>query len=591
MHPNPYKRSASTTVWSKLVFCRERFFTICKNSKLLLFMFLPMKFDSKRSSKSLTVAWIFVAVFFILFIVFPLFCALISVCAADFSAVFTQSVWHEAMKNTLAECLSSTTLSVVIGYIFAYAIARGNIPFKKFFSVIPILHLITPPFVGGLAFILLFGRQGFVTHKLLGLDISLYGFWGLLLAQTLCFFPMSYLICLQTLRGINPNLEKAARGMGASESKIFFTVTLPLSLPGIISSYLFIAVSVLSDFGNPLIVAGRFRVLAVEIYTQLTGWLKVGTSVVLGIVLVIPSVILFFLQNRINSKIGAKAVTFGGKNSIFAKDDLEFTSKQNNSPGAKIALSAFVVFVSLLILAQFAAIVAGSFQKLWGIKTEFTLEHIKAVLGYGKELRNSINFALLSAVLSTIIAAVSSYLVQRTNVPLKKSIDIFAQLPSAIPGSLLGLSISVAANKLHFRNSPFLIVVAMTVAFMPFAYRCISNSYIQISRTLDDGARSLGANQMVVLATILVPVAKNGVFSGFVYDFIRGVGTLSAVIFLVSFKTPLASIKIINLAEQGDWGKSAAFALILTIITFAILGISLAVVSLSELRQKFRKER
>ncbi len=552
-------------------------------------MFLPMKFDSKRNSKSLFAAWIFIVAFFVIFIVFPLFCALISVRATDFSTVFTQAIWHEAMKNTLLECLSSTTLSVVIGYIFAYAIAKGNIPFKRFFSVIPILHLITPPFVGGLAFILLFGRQGFVTHKLLGLDVSLYGFWGLLLAQTLCFFPMSYLICLQTLRGINPNLEKVARGMGASEPKIFFTVTLPLSLPGIISSFLFIAVSVLSDFGNPLIVAGRFRVLAVEIYTQLTGWLKVGTSVVLGIVLVIPSVILFFLQNRINSKIGAKVVTFGGKNSIFIKNDLDFASKKNNNLGARIGLSVFVVFISLLILAQFAAIVAGGFQKLWGIKTEFTFEHIKAVAGYGKELRNSINFALISAVLSTILAAISSYLVHRTNVPLKKSIDIFAQLPSAIPGSLLGLSISVAANKLHFRNSPFLIIIAMTVAFMPFAYRCISNSYIQISRTLDDGARSLGANQMVVLATILVPVAKNGVFSGFVYDFIRGVGTLSAVIFLVSFTTPLSSIKIINLAEQGDWGKSAAFALVLTIITFAILGIALAVVSLSELRQKFRK--
>lgn len=548
-----------------------------------------MKFDANRNSRSLLAAWIVIVAFFVLFIVFPLLCALFSAKAADFAAVFTQPVWREAMKNTLAECLASTTLSVLTGYIFAYAIAKGNIPFRRFFSVIPVLHLITPPFVGGLAFILLFGRQGFITRRVLGLDISLYGFWGLLLAQTLCFFPMAYLICLQTLRGINPNLEKAARGMGAGELKIFFTITLPLSLPGIISSFLFIAVSVLSDFGNPLIVAGRFRVLAVEIYTQLTGWLKTGTSVVLGIVLVIPSVILFFLQNRINLKIGAKAVTFGGKNSVFVKDDLEFASKKNVSPAARIGLFVFVLFISLLILGQFAAIAAGSFQKLWGIKTDFTLEHIKAVSGYGKELGNSISFALISAVLSTLVAAVSSYLVHRTNVPLKKSIDIFAQIPSAIPGSLLGLSISIAANRLHFGNSAFLIVAAMTVSFMPFAYRCISNSYIQISRTLDDGARSLGANQIFLLFSVLVPVAKNGVFSGFVYDFIRGAGTLSAVIFLVSFNTPLASIKIINLAEQGDWGKSAAFSLVLTLITFAILGIALALVSFSVIRHKFKR--
>ncbi len=531
-----------------------------------------LKFDSSRRSKSLAFSWAFVAVFFLVFIVFPLLCAAFSVRLEDFAAVLTQPVWHETMRNTFLECVSSTSLSVFTGYVFAYAVVKGNIPFRRFFSVLPVLHLITPPFVGGLAFILLFGRRGFITHSLLGLDISLYGFWGLLIAQTLCFFPMAYLICAQTLKGINPNLEQTARGMGAGETKIFFTVTLPLSFPGIISSFLFIAVSVLSDFGNPLIVAGRFRVLALEIYTQLTGWLKVGTSVVLGIALVVPSVLLFFLQNRINSKIGVKTATLGGKSAFLCGQNPNFF--HNGGGKAKIFLFVFVLFISALILFQAAAIAAGSFQQLWGVKTAFTLSHMKAVFGYGLEIRNSLVFAFVSAFLGTGIASLAAYLVHRTEVPFRKAIDIFAQLPSAIPGTLLGLSISVAANFVHFKCSPFLIIIAMTVAFMPFAYRSVSNSYLQISRTLDDGARALGANQLTVLATILVPVAGGGVFSGFVYDFIRGVGTLSAVIFLVSFTTPLSSIKIINLAEQGDWGKAAAFALVLTLITFAVLALS-----------------
>lgn len=533
-----------------------------------------MKFDSSRKSKSLIFTWILIVAFFLVFVFFPLFCALISVRATDFKTVFTQHIWRQAMLNTLLECVCSTTLSVLVGYIFAYAIVKADIPFKRFFSILPVLHMITPPFVGGLAFILLFGRQGFVTKHIFHLNISLYGFWGLLIAQVLCFFPMAYLICVQTLKGINTNFEKAARGMGAGNAKIFFTITLPLSLPGIISSFLFIAVSVLSDFGNPLIVAGRFRVLAVEIYTQLTGWLKLGTSVVLGILLVIPSVILFFLQNKINSRMKNKVAAFDGKNLFVSEDydNLEFANKKNINSFSKIALTVFVGFISLLIFAQIAAIIAGSFQQLWGIKTDFTLSHIKAALTYKTELKNSVCFAFISAILSTVIASVSSFLVHRTDVPLIKTIDIFAQLPSAIPGTLLGLSISVAANTLKFNFSPFLLIVAMTVAFLPFSYRAASNSFVQISRTLDNGARSLGANQMTVFATIIAPIAKGGIFSGFVYDFIRGVGTLSAVIFLVSFTTPLTSIKIINLAEQGDWGKSAALALLLTIITFAILG-------------------
>ena len=527
-----------------------------------------MKFDSSRNSKSLLCAWIIVAVFFCVCVIFPLVCVLTSAKIADYRTVFTQPVWHSAMGNTFVQCICSSVLSVIVGYVFAYAVVKAEIPGKKFFSLVPIIHLITPPFVGGLAFILLFGKQGFITHTIFGLDVSLYGFWGLLVAQVLSFFPMAFLICSQVLRGINTNIEQSARSLGAGEFRIFLTVTLPLSWPGILSSFLFIAVSVLSDFGNPLIVGGRFRVLAVEIYTQLTGWLNIGTSAVLGIVLVIPSVILFLLQNRISKKLEVKTATVGGKSYGIVQT--------NRVPVlTKIILFSFVLIFSLFIIAQVIAIIAGSFQQLWGINTKLTLKHILAISNYGKELKNSVIFAMLSAVLSTVMATISSYLVHRTDVPLRKTLDVMAQLPSAIPGTLHGLSISIAANLLHFKNSTILIILAMTIAFMPFAYRIISNSFGQLGPNLDQSARSLGANQLISLLTVLVPLARGGIFSGFVYDFIRGVGTLSAVIFLVSFKTPLASIQLINLAEQGAWGRAAALAMILTLITFVILGMGL----------------
>lgn len=528
-------------------------------------------FFFKQKSKSLYLAWFITLFLLIGLVAIPLLLVFFSAGKNDFVIVASSKVWRTAMLNTLLECICSTFFSVTTGYIYAFAIVKAKFPFKKLFSLIPLIHLITPPFVGGLAFILLVGRQGFITHRLLGLDVSIYGFWGLLLAQTLCFFPMAYLICLQSLQGINQNLEKAAKTMGAGKLKIFLTVTLPLSATGLASSFLFIAVSVLSDFGNPLIVAGRFRVLAVEIYTQLTGWLNVGTSAVLGIILVIPSVLLFLLQARLSKKTGTKLSTIGGKSSF------EESSFDSCSPFINVVLFIFVLLMTLAILAQLFAIIAGAFQKLWGINTDFTLDHIKNIVGYTKELKNSVVFALISALFATLIAAFTSFFVHRTKLPAKKIMDTFVQLPSAIPGSLLGLSILIFANKLHFKMSVILIVAAMTIAFMPFAYRVISSSFSQISTTLDDGARALGANQIGVLGTILVPIASRGIFSGFIYAFIRGVGTLSAVIFLVSFKTPLASVRILNLAEEGFWGKSAALALFLTIITFLILGLGMLI--------------
>lgn len=526
-----------------------------------------MSFDSKRRSRSLTLLWFALVLFLVFSVIFPLACVVCSVRPKDFADAFLSANLLGTLQNTFVECISSTTLSVLIGFLYAYAVVKADIPFRKFFAAIPLVHLITPPFVGGLAFILLLGRKGLITHTLLGLDVSLYGFWGLLIAQTLCFFPMAYLICMQTLMNLNRNVEMAAVSMGASRLRIFFTVTLPLCLNGIVSSFLFIAVSVLSDFGNPLIVGGRFKVLAVEIYSQLTGWLNVGTSCVLGIVLVLPSLILFFAQRKIAVKTSSR---------------LSFTSigadvsngRGNSSRASRIIFTVFVSFVTLCVLLQFASIVAGSFQKLWGVDSAFTLNHMKSVSKYAREIGNSLLFAFISAVLSTFIALVSGYVVHRTNMPLKKTIDVFSQISSAIPGSLLGLSISVAANILHIRNSALLIITAMTVSFMPFAYRIISSSYTQIKTTLDDAGTVLGANKIKVLFTVLVPLCKGGIFSGFTYDFMRGVGTLSSVIFLVSFKTPLASIKIVNLAEQGDWGKACALALVLTAVTFAILLLS-----------------
>ncbi|MCR5494601.1 MAG: iron ABC transporter permease [Treponema sp.] len=524
------------------------------------------KIDFRKNSRSLLAIWLLLLGFFALFVAFPLVCVLISARPEDFKAVFSSHIFRQAMRNTLLECIASSSLSVLTGYIFAYAIIKARVPGKKFFASIPLIHLMTPPFVGGLSFILLIGRQGFITKTLLGLDISLYGFPGLLIAQTLSFFPLSYLICLQNLSAINPNLEEAARSLGANNKKIFFTITLPLSIPGILSSFLFIAVNVLSDFGNPLIVAGRFRVLAVEIYNQLTGWLNSGKSAVLGIILVIPSVILFLLQNRLLKKQGSKIAINTGKLTI-----------RDSSSGrlADFFLSAFVYFISLCVLLQFIAIIAGSFQKLWGINMQLTFEHIKVALSgrYSKGIINSVLYSIVSAALGTAIASFTSYIVHRTDAPLRKTLDSFAQLPSAIPGTLLGLSILTASQKVSFKNSSALIIIAMTVAFLPFSYRIVSQSYSLLRKSLDDGARSLGANQFFTFVSIIIPLSKTGIFSGFLYAFIRGAGTLSAVIFLVSFNTPLASINIVNLAEQGDWGNSAALALLLTCITFTILAL------------------
>ncbi|MCQ2585267.1 MAG: iron ABC transporter permease [Treponema sp.] len=527
----------------------------------------------KRSFDVTAVLWAAAITFLSLFILLPLICVFSKIRWSDLTGIFTAVRFRKTILNTFLECICSTGLSVLTGYIYAYAVVFGRMPFKKFFGALPVLHLITPPFVGGLAFILLLGRQGLITKTILGLDVSLYGFPGLLIAQVLCFFPLAYLMCKESFEALNKNLIEGAVSLGASRLKIFFRVIFPLTFPALVSSFLFIAVSVLSDFGNPMLVGGRFKVLAVEIYTQLTGWMNAGTSAALGLVLLVPSLLLFLLQNKMFKKQAVKTAVIGGKGGVNTGTTDEPVFR--NSLTADILLFIFVLVIALAVLLQFVSIIFGSFQKLWGIDTAFTFDHLKKTFKYGKDFFNSVSFAFVASTLSVIIAAFVSYCVHRTgNRKLigKNFIDSLIQFPAAIPGSLFGLALSITANTLHIKAPKFLILMAITVAFMPFSYRIVTSTFGQIKKTLDEGAMSLGAKALKVFAQVLVPLAAGGISSGWTYNFARGVGTLSSVIFLVSFNTPLCSVRILNLAEQGDWGRAAAMAMELTLITFGIIG-------------------
>ena len=154
---------------------------------------------------------------------------------------------------------------------------------------------------------------------------------------------------------------------------------------------------------------------------------------------------------------------------------------------------------------------------------------------------------------------------------MKKAMDVLIQVPAAIPGTFHGLAISLLASSLDFHNARLLVIAAISVGFIPFSYRIISSSMMQIRTTLDDAAFSLGSTRGGICRTVIAPLCSEGILSSFIYTLSRGIGTVSAVIFLVSFDTPLASLKILNLAEEGEWGQAAALALVLTAITFAIL--------------------
>jgi iron(III) transport system permease protein len=505
--------------------------------------------------------------FLLFFILYPLLRVLSAADPESWRRVLGSARLSSALSHTLLLVLLSTFFSVLTGFIYAYAVIRGGIPFAGFFSFIPILHLVTPPFVGGLSFILLFGRQGFFTRTLLHLDISLYGLPGLLIAQTLCFFPIAFLIIKDTFEGMNPSLEYAARAIGAGRLRVFGTLTAPLALPGIVSALLFIAISVLGDFGNPMLIGGRYNVLSVELYTQLTGWTNTGASAALGIILLIPAFVLFALQRLALRGRGSRFATVGSRSSSMPLPLPAFP--------VRVLLFAFCAFITFIVAAQFLAMAGGAFSRIWGVDPGLTLRHLKDSLDYRRELVNTLAFSLSAAWVTALLGTLLAFLTLRTDLPFRRAADLLVMIPAAIPGSLTGLAFVIAFNGRYFRltGSRIVIVLAMVVCNLPAAYRILASSVMGIRSSLDDGARALGASRLRLFLTVICPLVIKGIVSAFVFTFVRSTGTISAVIFLISFKTKIASVTILNLASQGDWGKSAALAFILTAVTFLCLGI------------------
>jgi iron(III) transport system permease protein len=520
----------------------------------------------------MSVIWCVVLLFLALFIVYPLIRALSQAGAADWLSVLQSKRFAEAALHSFLLAVLSTCFSIVTGFLYAFAVVRGGLPFSQFFAFLPILHMITPPFVSGLSFILLFGRQGFFTKTLLGLDISLYGLPGLLIAQTLCFFPIAYIIVKNSLENGAVPLENAARSLGAGAGRRFWTVTLPLAFPGVIFAALLIAISVLSDFGNPILIGGRYTVLAVELYTQLTGWAETGKSAVLGIALLLPSAGLFAGQ-RMLLRDQEKKLTINAVNTVTAKA----------APSSKMPPLPFLVrgllflctaVIAFIVLAQFFAVLAGAFSKIWGVDHGFTMVHFKAALTYKTELTNTLVFSFFAALLTATLAVIIAFAVTRTTLPCRRIADIAAMVPAAIPGTFLGLAYVIAFSGIPtLAGSTLILILVMTVYELPAAVRIIAAALTPLPASLDDSARSLGANRLTILRTIIAPLVSRAALSAFTLAFVRATGTLSAVIFLMSFTTKLTSALILNLAAQGDWGTSAALALILTLFIFATLGV------------------
>lgn len=510
------------------------------------------------------------------FVLYPL----VQVLAVGFSPqvwplyveILQQANTAQVILNTIIVGVSVAGLGTLIAFLLAFAQVKIDIPFKRAMHLIIILPLIAPPFVMAMSIITLFGRSGIITKQIFGIRYDIYGAKGLIFALVLSFLPFAYLNLVSMMRALDPALEEAATNLGAERWHILRKITLPLLLPGFASSFLLLFVSAIADLGNPLLLGGSFDVLATSIYLAIVGQYDLNTGAVFAVMLMVPSLVIFFFQHFWLSK--RSFVTVTGKPT--GKIQL-ITSKQVTWP-ATIATLAFAA----LILLLYGNIIMGAFTKVWGINYTLTLDHLYFILGgYGFE---AIGDTIFLAGVATPIAGLSgmliAFLVVRRQFWGSSLIDLASMMGAAVPGIIIGIGLVLAYNRPQMgglipklTGSAFIIIMAFTIRSIPAAVRGGIAALQQIDNSIEEAALSVGATPAVAFRKITLALIRPAFFAGLIWSFARSMTSLSPIIFLVTPEWRIMTAQILNEAETGRFGNAAAYSIVLIMIVLAAIGL------------------
>ena len=530
----------------------------------------------------LLVAVILTILLLLLFVVYPLLKILIfSMTDADgnfslenLKTILTTSRYLAVFGRTMLLGVIVAVIATFIGYVFAYTITRTNVPCKGFLKTIATLPILSPPFILSLSIIFLFGKQGFITKTLLGITgNNVYGMGSLVVVQVMSFFPIAYLTLSGILSSIDASVEDAACNMGASRWHTFWTVTFPLSLPGIISGCLLVFIQSLEDFSNAAAIGGEFSTLSIEVYQIITGSYDMQKGSVLALLLLLPAVTAYLFNKYWVSK--KSFVTVTGKPTQ--------ARKMIDEGHIKWPLFAFCMVVAAVILLFYGTVIFGSFVRTWGYDYSLTLDQYRKALAYGWDsLKNSMILGLISAVIGGLLGMIIAYITAKRNYYGKRFIEVSSVLMFAVPGTVLGISYVLAFNTkpLVLTGTALILIIVFTFRNMPVAIESGTTTLLQIDTSIEEASTILGADTGYSFRRITLPMLRNAFFSGIVYSFTKAITAVSAVIFLVSARWNLVTSKIYSLFDQAKYSQAAAFVTMLVLILLVFIGIFNGIINL-----------
>jgi len=482
----------------------------------------------------------------------------------------------------LAVVVGITT--TLLGLVFALIATRTDMRFRQVLRALTILPIITPPFVIGLAVILLFGLSGAVTQAFAWLlDVQparwVYGFNGLLIAQTLAFTPIAFLVLVGVAEGVSPSMEEAAQTLRANRWQIFRTVTWPLMRPGLANAFLLGFIESMADFGNPLVLSGNFDVLSTEIFFAIVGaQYNQAQAAILALVLLAFTLTAFYAQRF---WLGKKSyTTVAGKGDAGVHPPLP--------RGLAIVMYSLAAFWLAVTIVVYATIFYASFVTLWGVDSTLTMRHYIQAFAVGwnefgmhwkgsawSSFWTTIWIALISAPLTAAIGLLTAWLLVRQDFSGKHAFEFGTMLSFAIPGTVIGVSYVIAFNvpPIELTGTGVILVLSFIFRNMPVGVRAGVASMAQIDRSLDESSLTLGANSFQTFYKVILPLLRPAILAALVYSFVRAMTAISAVIFLVSARYDMATSYIVGRVESNEYGLAIAYSTALIAVMLVVIGL------------------
>jgi iron(III) transport system permease protein len=483
--------------------------------------------------------------------------------------------------NTVWLGISVGALGTLLGFILAYIQVRVNFRGKKIQHVLNLVPLVSPPFAFATAVIVLFGRSGIISRDIFGLQPTLYGYPGLILVLTLSYFPVAYMNLLGMMKSLDPAIDEAGSSLGATKVRIFRTITIPLLIPGIASSFLLLFVETIADLANPLVIGGDYTVLALRAYIAISGEFNLAGGAAYSAVLLVPALLVFIIQRYWSQKNSVVSVT--------GKPSGQISPITNKF--AKTILLSFGWFVSFFIVLIYATVIGGAFVKIIGINNSFTLDNFRYILsGVGNDaVIKTTMMALIAMPIAGLLGMLIAWLVIRKLRRGAEILDFFGMLGIALPGTVLGIGYAFTFNEpikifgitilpqIAGGGSIFGGAVAIVAVYMvrssPVGQRSGIAALQQIDPAIDEASASLGASGGRTFRKISLPLIRPAFLTGLMFAFARSMTTLSPIIFITTPNTPIITSLILAEADTARYGYAFALCLILMTIVLTVMGL------------------